>query len=301
MHENYVAIITPFYCGQLDFESLYILLDKFYKAGVRKIVAGGTTGEGITLSNKEKKDLFIYIKRHFDFEIVGCYSDLSLTFDKCIYEACDKLMVSPQYFIRPNHYSKLSYIKEIADLWGKDIILYNNPVRFSTNIDEKLYSELYEVDNIIGIKEAGEIIDIKQYARWKWFGGNDDAIDIFRHNKFCGMISATGNICPDLLDVAWKEASVDDSVVHTESCAVHLRQDAQISPMHTADYHNIVGKWKKIAAIVFSSPSPLLIKYYLYRKGIISSYETRFYIKDLELERKFTELDEILDCGIACY
>ncbi|QEK37826.1 dihydrodipicolinate synthase family protein [Candidatus Cytomitobacter indipagum] len=265
MYENYIAIITPFYHGNIDFPSLHVFLETIYKSGTRKIVVGGTTGEGILLTNSEKKSIFTHIRKHFNFEIVGCYSDISVVnFDEDVYNLCDKVMISPQYFIKPNIDSKFDYISNIADKYDKEIIIYNNPSRFCTNIDEELYDKLYEIDNIVGIKEAGNIVDIKKYDKWKWFGGNDDAMDIFQKNGFSGMISAVGNLCPKLLDSAWSDLS----------------------------YFNA---WKNISLAVFESPSPLLIKYYLYKAGIISSYETRFHITDSKLNMKYNELKDVVD------
>ncbi len=252
-----VAIVTPFLeSGALDFKSLDNLMLSLINNGIKKIVVGGTTGEGILLSESEKKALIEHISHNFpSLYLIGCYSSVCIG-DMSAYEKCDQLLVSPQYFIKPDIDSKFDYISNICKISGKDVILYNNPSRFSTVIEPELYDRLYELENIKGVKEAGEILDIARYPKWKWFGGNDDLLNVFKANNFDGMISAVGNVFPKL-------------------------------------FMNHDSRWLEISDLLFSVPSPLSIKYVLYKLGVISSYKMRLHlIKTDKLDEMFIKVQK---------
>ena len=53
----WVALATPFRCGQVDFEALQGLVNKLLADGVRGLVVCGTTGESPTLSWDEQHAL----------------------------------------------------------------------------------------------------------------------------------------------------------------------------------------------------------------------------------------------------
>ncbi len=245
-----VAIVTPFLkCGSLDLDSLNNLVEFLNVNGINEIVVAGTTGEGILLSSEEKKIISNQIKKNYpNICLTGCYTGINVyEFDLSIYESCDNILVSPQIFIKPDIESKYDYISKICKIAkNKNIYLYNNPSRFSTNIDENLYKSLYEIENIKGVKEAGSIIDINMFPKWLWLGGNDDCLNKFHSMNFNGMVSALGNIMPSQLIECWNNPNND---------------------------------WENAANIVFSSPSPLSIKYILCKLGIIKHCKTRFHLK----------------------
>ena len=50
----WVALATPFRCGQVDFEALQGLVNKLLADGVRGLVVCGTTGEAAAMSEDEQ-------------------------------------------------------------------------------------------------------------------------------------------------------------------------------------------------------------------------------------------------------
>ncbi|QEK38332.1 dihydrodipicolinate synthase family protein [Candidatus Cytomitobacter primus] len=320
MQNNYVAIVTPFLdSGEIDFPSLNKLINHLIQNDIKGIVVGGTTGEGILLTDTEKSEMLQYINNHFpDIDVIGCYSSMALYhYNANTYRYCDKILLSPQYFIKPNLQSKLDYFHKASNLLQQDdflqknIIIYNNPSRFSTIIDPELYDELYKIKNIIGIKESGNIVDITKYKKWQWFGGNDDELEDFMNIGFTGMISAVGNICPQMLAQIQGEAQENTHKVSIESShhITHNKPSAINTQIHKEQKQNIpqnsilqseqtlqlkrIQTWKHISQLVFSVPSPLFIKYYLYKTGIIQSYKTRFHIIDTQLENVFAKVQSL--------
>lgn len=61
----------------------------------------------------------------------------------------------PPYII-PSQREAAIYVQAIAAVVDKPIILYNNPRRTAFNLELETFSELLNVPNIVGIKEAGD-------------------------------------------------------------------------------------------------------------------------------------------------
>ncbi|USO00854.1 MAG: dihydrodipicolinate synthase family protein [Alphaproteobacteria bacterium] len=258
----YVAVITPFDENRnVDLDSFGKLVQYLRNSGVKGVVVGGTTGEGIVLSNEEKLVLYNYVNKNFvDMELIGCYSSPSLhDFNPHIYRNCNKVLVSPQYFIKPDFESVKYFFDTIISTLDKPVILYNNPSRFATDI-RYMYDSLYKLHNVIGVKEAGQVQNTQKYIAWEWFVGNDDLVFDLQ-DSFSGIISALANVLPTY----W----------------------------NTLDT-NMQKVWLGACKLVFSVPSPLLIKYYLYRLGIIKSYATRYALYSTQLEEYFAVLMELI-------
>ena len=162
-----VAIVTPFKENQsVDFDALGNLIDHIISNGVEYIVTLGTTGETPTLDKQEKLDII-----NFTFEkingrvpvVVGIGGNntnevveqvQSYPLDKAaaILSACP-------YYSKPSQEGIFQHYKLIAAASPKPVILYNVPGRTGRNMDATTTLRLaHEVDNIAGIKEAGNNI-----------------------------------------------------------------------------------------------------------------------------------------------
>ena len=72
------ALITPFYKGEIDYESLQNLIERQIDAGVGAILVAGTTGESPTLSVREHADLVSFAARQIGGRLpllAGCGSN----------------------------------------------------------------------------------------------------------------------------------------------------------------------------------------------------------------------------------
>jgi 4-hydroxy-tetrahydrodipicolinate synthase len=158
-----VAIITPFKKdGTVDFKSLENLINHLIKGKVEYIVALGTTGESVTLSKEEKREVVKHIVNVVNgripivlgiggnntSEVVHSLKNTELSGISTILSVC------PAYN-RPNQEGLYQHFAAVAKASPLPILLYNVPTRTGCNLsDETTLRLAHEFKNIIGIKEA---------------------------------------------------------------------------------------------------------------------------------------------------
>ena len=178
------ALITPFKDDKsVDFEALARLLDIQLTGNVDYLVVLGTTGEAVTLTAEEKREVrqFIvaYTKQwaatHHTNPIplvlgVGgnntaqVISDLNAIKHESILDFTAILSVCP-YYNKPNQEGLFQHFCAIAEASPIPIILYNVPGRTGVNLLPETVMRIYNAhpNKIIGINEAsGNIDQIKQ-------------------------------------------------------------------------------------------------------------------------------------------
>ena len=206
-----VALITPFNNKQqIDFDALAKVIDHVIEGGVQYVVSLGTTGETPTLNKEEKIKLiqftFNYVNQRVPVVIgVGGNDTRSLLHDLetlPLENAAAILSASP-YYNKPSQEGIFQHYQLIAKHSPKPIILYNVPARTGRNIEATTTLRLFhEVENIIGIKEAGnnmvQCMDIlKDRPNGLLVVSGDD--DLVLPQMACGMdgvISVVANALP---------------------------------------------------------------------------------------------------------
>jgi 4-hydroxy-tetrahydrodipicolinate synthase len=206
-----VALITPFTNNGLD-EEAYIKLIHFHMDnGTSGLVPAGTTGESPTLSHQEHQrviDLCIKESNGRIPVIAGTGSNsteeaISLTTHAEKAGANGVLIVTP-YYNKPTQEGLYQHYKAINDKCGIPIIIYNIPGRSVIDMSVDTMARLFELKNIVGVKDAtGELdrVDQQLSKMGKEFiqlTGNDDNAFEFNKRGGIGTISVTANIAPKL-------------------------------------------------------------------------------------------------------
>ena len=206
-----VALITPFKNNGLD-EEAYIKLIHFHmNNGTSGLVPAGTTGESPTLSHQEHQrviDLCIKESNGRIPVIAGTGSNsteeaISLTTHAEKAGANGALIVTP-YYNKPTQEGLYQHYKAINDKCGIPIIIYNIPGRSVIDMSVDTMARLFELKNIVGVKDAtGELdrVDQQLSKMGKEFiqlTGNDDNAFEFNKRGGVGTISVTANIAPKL-------------------------------------------------------------------------------------------------------
>ena len=206
-----VALITPFKNNSLD-EEAYIKLIHFHMDnGTSGLVPAGTTGESPTLSHEEHQrviDLCIKESNGKIPVIAGTGSNsteeaISLTTHAEKAGANGALVVTP-YYNKPTQEGLYQHYKAINDKCGIPIIIYNIPGRSVIDMSVDTMARLFELKNIIGVKDAtGDLnrVDQQLSKMGKEFiqlTGNDDNAFEFNKRGGIGSISVTANIAPKL-------------------------------------------------------------------------------------------------------
>ena len=206
-----VALITPFKNDKLDVDSYIKLIHFHMENGTNGLVPAGTTGESPTLSHDEHQkviDLCIQESKGKLPVIAGTGSNsteeaISLTKHAEKAGANAALIVTP-YYNKPTQEGLYQHYKAINDKCGLPIIIYNIPSRSVIDMSVETMTRLYELKNIVGVKDAtGNLdrVDQQLKAMGKDFiqlTGNDDNALEFNKRGGVGAISVTANIAPKL-------------------------------------------------------------------------------------------------------
>ena len=236
-----VALITPFKNNGLD-EEAYIKLIHFHiDNGTNGLVPAGTTGESPTLSHDEHQrviDLCIKESNGKIPVIAGTGSNsteeaISLTTHAEKAGANGALIVTP-YYNKPTQEGLYQHYKAINDKCGIPIIIYNIPGRSVIDMSVDTMARLYELKNIVGVKDAtGDLDRVNQTLEkmgkdFIQLTGNDDNAFEFNKRGGVGTISVTANIAPKLCSDFQKfsKSETDNEMKEAE------RLDKILQPVH---------------------------------------------------------------------
>ncbi len=236
-----VALITPFKNNGLD-EEAYIKLIHFHiNNGTNGLVPAGTTGESPTLSHDEHQrviDLCIKESNGKIPVIAGTGSNsteeaISLTTHAEKAGANGALIVTP-YYNKPTQEGLYQHYKAINDKCGIPIIIYNIPGRSVIDMSVDTMARLYELKNIVGVKDAtGDLDRVNQTLEkmgkdFIQLTGNDDNAFEFNKRGGVGTISVTANIAPKLCSDFQKfsKSDTDNEMKEAE------RLDKILQPVH---------------------------------------------------------------------
>ena len=248
-----VALVTPFKNNKLDEESYIKLINFHIENGTKGLVPAGTTGESPTLSHDEHQrviDLCVKESKGKVPVIAGTGSNsteeaISLTSHSKKIGADAALVVTP-YYNKPTQEGLYQHYKSINDKCGIPIIIYNIPSRSVIDMSVDTMARLYELNNIVGVKDAtGDLdrVNLTLEKLGKEFiqltGNDENALD-FNRRGGVGTISVTANIAPKLCAEFQKFSLMKDDKSQSEA----EKLNKILLPLHDAMF-------------VESNPSPV--------------------------------------------
>ncbi len=170
LHGIFPPITTPFYPdGRIYFKKLESNVERYSRAPVAGLVALGSTGEAILLSDEERRDVLRAAREAAapaKVLIAGTGAESAIeTLRLTEYAAelgYDVAMVrTPHYYKgqmkRPEN--MLAFYRTVADRSPLPVIIYNFPQATGYDIPAELVVELAEHPNLIGIKESSGSIE----------------------------------------------------------------------------------------------------------------------------------------------
>ena len=225
-----VALVTPFKNSRLDDEAYIKLIHFHIKNGTNGLVPAGTTGESPTLSHDEHERVIELCVKESNGKlpvIAGTGSNsteeaISLTTHAEKIGANGALIVTP-YYNKPTQEGLYQHYKAINDKCGIPIIIYNIPGRSVIDMSVDTMARLFELKNIIGVKDATGDLDrvnktIKKIGKdFIQLTGNDDNALEFNRRGGVGAISVTANIAPKLCSEFQKFSVLDDEKSRSET------------------------------------------------------------------------------------
>ena len=248
-----VALVTPFKNNKLDDETYIKLIHFHIENGTSGLVPAGTTGESPTLSHNEHERVIELCVKESNgklpvFAGTGSNSTeeaISLTSHAEKIGANGALIVTP-YYNKPTQEGLYQHYKAINDKCGIPIIIYNIPGRSVIDMTVDTMAKLYELKNIIGVKDATGDLDrvdktLKKMGKdFLQLTGNDDNAFEFNKRGGQGAISVTANIAPKFCSQFQKfsKSKNNNEIIEAE------RLDKVLQPVHHAMF-------------VESNPSPV--------------------------------------------
>ena len=249
-----VALITPFKNNKIDEERYASLIHYHISNGTKGLVPAGTTGESPTLDHDEhKKVIEIAIK-----ESNGKIPVIAGTGSNSTSEAIElskhaenaganALLIVTPYYNKPTQEGLYQHYKIINDNVGIPIIIYNIPPRSVVDMSVDTMARLYELKNIVGVKDATadlNRVDLqlkKMGPEFIQLSGEDGTAMEFNSRGGVGCISVTANVAAKLCS-EFQDAS--------------LKREDKKSIKKTKEINNKLMPLHK-ALFIESNPSPV--------------------------------------------
>jgi len=249
-----VALITPFKNNKLDEDCYISLIHHHLKNGTSGLVPAGTTGESPTLSHDEHErviELCVKESKGKIPVIAGTGSNstseaISLTKYAEKVGANAALVVTP-YYNKPTQEGLYQHYKAINDNCSLPIIIYNIPPRSVVDMSVETMARLFELKNIIGVKDATADLNRVDEQKKKMgpdfvqLSGEDGTALDFNLRGGVGCISVTANVAPKLCS-EFQEASISKNNSNLLSKAKQINE--KLMPLHKSLF-------------IESSPSPV--------------------------------------------
>ncbi|AIR91031.1 4-hydroxy-tetrahydrodipicolinate synthase [Pseudomonas cremoricolorata] len=254
----WVALVTPFRSGQVDFEALENLAGQLLADGVRGLVVCGTTGEAAALSEEERLavlDAVLQVARP-DQVVMGLsgnnLQDL-LGFQRLIQSRdIAGVLVPAPYYIRPSQQGLERFFQTVADASSVPVVLYDIPYRTGVRIEPETLRRIVRHPRIAAVKDcSGDLettLALIADGNAQILTGED--LQIFSHLTLggSGAMSASAHITPKLYVQMMQQLDGGDLV------------------SARATFYRLLP-WIKMA---FSEPNPAVIKAALSLQGVIS-------------------------------
>ena len=249
-----VALITPFRDNKLD-EDCYISLIHYHlKNGTAGLVPAGTTGESPTLNHKEHERVIELCVKESNGKIPVIAGTGSNSTDEAIsltkyaekIGANAALVVTP-YYNKPTQEGLYQHFKAINDNCSIPIIIYNIPPRSVVDMSVDTMSRLFELKNIVGVKDATADLNRVDQQKKKMgpdfiqLSGEDGTALEFNLRGGVGCISVTANVAPKLCS-EFQEASTAKNNSNLLAKAKEIND--KLMPLHKSLF-------------IESSPSPV--------------------------------------------
>lgn len=207
------AIITPFkHDESVDEAALRRFVEFQISGGVDFLVACGTTGESVTMSEAEQSRVVELTLESADGRVpvvagAGGYNTREVIEKIHRYEqlGADAILSVTPYYNKPTQEGLYQHYRAIAGATKLPILLYNVPGRTGCNMEPATVARLAELENIVGTKEAsGNISQIAEIASlvdesFKIFAGDDSVVLPVAALGGVGVISVASNLLPRLV------------------------------------------------------------------------------------------------------
>jgi 4-hydroxy-tetrahydrodipicolinate synthase len=257
---SFTALVTPFRDGAFDEGAFRAFVAWQVENGTHGLVPTGTTGESPTLSHAEHDRV---VEACIDEAggrvpvIAGAGSNSTAEAIERAHHAeksgADAVLIVTPYYNKPTQEGLYQHFKAVNDAIGIPIVIYNIPGRSVIDMSVDTMQRLYELPNIVGVKDATTNVarvSLQRQAMGEDFvqlsGEDATALGFMAHGGH-GCISVTSNVAPRLC------ADFQEACLAGEYRTALTVQD-RLMPLHTH---------------LFAETNPSPAKYALARLGLM--------------------------------
>ena len=262
----WIPLITPFYKGALDKESIAKLTEHYKGTGIEGLVLAGTTGESMTISESETLELVETVQK-VNNGALKVYLGLTGSDTASLVKKIERIsswqvdgyLIATPYYTRPSQEGLYSHFCAVAAATKLPIILYNIPYRTGVNLENQTTFRLAELENIVGIKDCcanptqtTELIK-KSPEGFSVLVGDDGVFFTSVVQGAKGGILASSHVAPSAYVKVY-----------------NLLQEEKLSQAR--------DEWNPLAdliPLVFAEPNPAPLKSWLFQQGLLRSDELR--------------------------
>lgn len=265
----WTALITPMYeDGSIHFEDLERLLNRQEDAG-NGILILGSTGEGLALSDDEKKQVVDFVSERENLSpIMVGVGGFNLQHQTEWIQYCNQknidcfLLVNPLYS-KPGLKGQIEWFRSLLDASEKPSMIYNIPSRTGVKLFPQVLKELEHHKNLWAVKEAsGSIEEFQQFRKTvpsiPLFSGDDGLMPFFSTAGGSGLVSVASNVWPK------------ETKLYVEKCL-------------KGDVVSLFPIWTDAVKALFSASNPIPLKVLMKEKGLIDTSVLRLPLTDKEL------------------
>jgi 4-hydroxy-tetrahydrodipicolinate synthase len=160
----WVALVTPFRDGAVDYPALQGLVAQLLEQGVAGFVVCGTTGEAAALSHEEQLEVLDAVLQWVPAQqvIMGLAGNNQRELLACLQDIQRRpvagVLVPAPYYIRPSQAGLEAFFRSVADAASVPVVLYDIPYRTGVRIERETLRRIVRHPNIVAIKDcAGDV------------------------------------------------------------------------------------------------------------------------------------------------
>ncbi|MCO6058623.1 4-hydroxy-tetrahydrodipicolinate synthase [Pseudomonas sp. MOB-449] len=253
----WVALVTPFNDGAIDFPALRGLARHLLDEGAAGLVACGTTGEAAALSKDEQLAVLDALLDEVPAErlvmgLAGNNLADVLAFQREVQRRpVAGVLVPAPYYIRPSQDGLLAWFGAIADASSVPVILYDIPYRTGVRLELPTLRQLARHPRIVAIKDCG---------------GNPETTQALIADAQLDVLTGEDGQIFTTLCLGGRGAISAAAHIHTREF-VRLVEQVGAGELDTA--RGIFQKLQPLLRLAFAEPNPAPVKSLLAMQGLI--------------------------------
>ncbi|MGL9760983.1 MAG: 4-hydroxy-tetrahydrodipicolinate synthase [Wolbachia sp.] len=277
----WTACVTPFNCSgdSIDYRSLQRLLTMQAEAG-NGVVLLGSTGEGLSLTDSEKRTLVEFVcKLALNTKImigvpgVNLYQALKWL-DFCKDMPIHGYLMTTPIYTKPGIMGQTLWFEKLLEKAHVPAMLYNIPSRAGVNLHTKTVRNLSSHEKFWAIKDSSGTVDTlieykKVAPNVEVFCGDDNMISDMAACVATGLVSVASNIWPHVAHEYVKRCLLSFQHMTLESKKKTTAQMTEGNVKSSADV------WQQACKELFIASNPIPTKALLHDIGLIEHKTVR--------------------------